>query len=1232
MLRAFLPFRGSSVPLAAFAAAGLVVVAAGMLLLAPFSLGASSGGPPRFTKIPSKEVFSTRVRIALNLDPESLATKWTAEYGTNPNGPWTPVNSGEVTQEQAEGSHVQGVEVGAKETKNGRSHISFLRRLTPGTPYYVRFVAENKDGEAIETVPFTTLPVEKPEVDAFQMTGSITDTTAGFEAKVDTDGALTAYSFEYALPEGGHAPAENSPSWVPFSTGTITVAEEYANVEAQLAKLKPATTYYVRLKASNEEGKTVHTQFTEQTEMGVYEGEPITFITGTGKPRPGIFTVRNITAESAFLTGGVAPNGSETEARLEYATSEEGPWSVVPGGTRAISQAEAEATPYGQSVPAAVGVLLTGLKVSTTYYVRLSAENKCAEDCGSVTSETKSFETSGAPKATTFAVHWLVGESLQLLGAVNPDSALTSAEQVIAIEGAATGGTFTLAFNGHTTGPIAYDASAEVVLRALEHLPGEYGLQAEGPDGGPYTVFFGGANSGKSEPQIEADGSGLTPSGKVTVATTQQGGVGYDTHYHFQYVSQKGFEEHGWADSEGTASVDVGSGDASHNVGGDLPALQPGATYRYRIVAMNTAPGTSPVEGAEQTLIVPAQPIGGGSSSCPNEVFRIGFSAHLPDCRAYEQLTPVDKEGAEEPFHYRGNDGEAVLVGEDGEHAVLEASPVSYGSGSGAGQSPYLFSRKEGGGWLMTAGARQPETSISSVNPQVYSANLKQIAFESAYEPSAFSESPTVEYKVGPVGGPYTTVASVPHKSEGAGWVAANGDFTMLVLSTRDRTLVSEEPTPTKSGSDLYEYTAGGGLRQLNVSGAEGEGVTIGTCGAEVAHGKEEGAEYHQFSGPHSISVDGSRVFFEAVPGKNCSEPANLYMRVSGTETVDIGAYKFLGANAEGTRLLLESGGGELLGYDTETQTMEHQTSGEVAGASELRSLGITVRTEPQGTNAFFHPRYTYWGALTSKLDEDGQVYRYDSTEHLLECVSCSSSFDPAPKQPAFLFGADGLPLVNGGLPDYTVVSGNGQFAFFTTPAALVPQDVDGEIPIEKHLNTVGEYPEYYDLGGTSPSSDIYEWRAGGVDGCVQVQGCLALITDGRGGYLNLLLGTADEGRDVFFYTRSTLSPVDRGAEGSIGEGNIYDARIGGGDVPRAPRPVECEGDACSTPPGAPSDQTPSSLTFTGNGNVLQSFAVRPVVKSKKPKPKKRKRGKRGSGKRSGQKVRSKSRSHKGGK
>ena len=689
-----------------------------------------------------------------------------------------------------------------------------------------------------------------------------------------------------------------------------------------------------------------------------------------------------------------------------------------------------------------------------------------------------------------------------------------------------------------------------------------------------------------------------------------RGGETTETRYSFQYVSESGFAEHGWVGAEQTPEAVTPPGGAEQVVSATHPSLTPGETYRYRLLATSSSPGVGVVEGSEQMLVAPLV-LPEPQPACPNTAFRVGLSAQLPDCRAYEQLSPVDKHGAQEPWQYDTEIGSVELrPGERGDTAVLDASPVSWEAGSGAGGSPYLFSRVEGSGWQITAGSPQPETGLDTIYPKLYSADLTQVALEANYSTSPLGKPERVEYRVGPVGGPYTTVASVPPEMHGEGgdkdgWVAANGGFSKLVFATQDRTLLGEG-TGTRSGSDLYEYTGSAGLRQLNVAG--GPAATIGSCGAQVVDGPDEEGRDGRISGgrvggPHAVSADGSRVFFEAVPSSNCSAASHLYMRVGGSETVDLGVYKLMGANAQGTRLLVQDSSGALLAYDTETRATTSQSASELAAARELQLLGIPDPVEAgEGGEPFAHPRYTYWGANPISRAGDHQAYRYDSVEHVMLCISCASPSDPSPKQPAFLNSNVGEE-VRGGVSNTVTASADGRFAFFTTPAALVPEDVDGETsvesPSEEGTHEFGEV-----RGATSPSSDVYEWRAGGVDGCLQVQGCVALVTDGLGGYLNLLLGTADEGRDVFFYTRSTLVSQIGRLEGTLGEGNIYDARIGGGFAPAPPRPTECEGSACSSPPPAPIDATPSSLTFQGVGNLVAPLAMAPRVVVSRPKPK----------------------------
>ncbi len=1246
-------------------AVGVVSVLAGTLasisLLAVSS--ALAAGPPVWppgnpTVI---NVHSTRVLIRMELLLEELATKWKAEYapavcngqipgavpsGKAPENGWTIANEAEFPHEQTDES-TQIVYIGAQDPDEEIGAPIQLRHLKPETCYYARFLAENSDSKlntkdevepTATLVPFKTLPVKTPEIPVSGEieTGSVifqlaepTDNGVEASAKIETNGSDTEYNFEYALPEGGHAPLSTSGSWKVFSsgaTGHISSVEDFVKVRSSLSGLSAETRYYVRIKLSNEKGTVYQTRYSAGVEVSEF------FVTGTAKPQTSI-AVGNVTGVSAHLSGFVHPSGSRTVWRFEYAESGSLPsetsslWKLVPGSGAEgeITQEQAAATSYFAAVN--VGVGLSGLVVSSHYFVRLVAENGVGGASG-----TDGFETEGAPVASTFAIGLLAGESVSFQGAVNPNAVPTSAEQSVVVNGAS-GGAFSLKFEGHETSAIAYDATSESVERALngvlEGLPGRPSVAVEGVAGGPYTVIFGngGSAAGSAQPLLEADGSGLVPAApasSASVLAVQRGGETNKADYWFQYASDKAFAEHGWEDPGETAHTEAASGVAAEIVSASAPGLAGGEGYHYRVAVSSTLPGTSLILGNEEELTAPSAPVGGSGGACPNEAFRTGLAAGLPDCRSYEQLTPVEKGSAQEPFHYRGGIESAVLAGEGGEHAVLEAPEVDYGSDPGSGQSPYLFSRGVGG-WSMTAGAPQPETGVGSVTPQVYSADLTQLAFESAYAESEHSESPEVAYKIGPTGGPYKTVASVPRndvkeaispssgQAEGAGWVAGDGDFSKLVLQTRDRGLLGGEAgTGTKSGSDLYEYTPQGGLKQLNVTESEGETVTIGSCGAKLAIGQEDPESSHTSSSPNSVSERGAYVFFEAVPGKNCSAPSNLFVRIGGERTVDVGPYKFVAADRQGTRVLLRNDGtGELAGYNMASEQFEAQPTGELAEDQELEALSIPVRIEPKENNTFARPRYVYWqtepvGSEAPIYLRQGQVYRYDDVEHLVECVSCASPSDPDPTANVYLEGIQGLPLINGGLPTYTAVSGNGEFAFFTTVAALVPQDVDGEIPVE-HTGDSGEFLDA--TGNASPSTDVYEWRAAGVNGCGAVQGCVALITDGRGGYLNLLLGTADEGRDVFIYTRSVLSPAAGGVEGSIGEGNIYDVRVDGGFAPPPPRPTECEADACSTPPNAPNDPTPSSLTFTGAGNVLPAVTPAPgPAKPKaetKPKPKK---------------------------
>jgi hypothetical protein len=1173
-----------------------------------------------------------------------------------------------------------------------------LHHLQPSTTYYARFHVENPATKesAERTFAFTTNPIALPEVARPVQGSEKGDSFSGLttfraqapgprsaktRAEIESNGAQTEYALEYAPAENGHAPAQGSASWAPFGSkgaGTITVTEDYTDLEATQSGLKPETRYYVRLKLKNEKGSLIETHAnSEQQPEGGEEGW---FETPTAKPLVNNPGVRNVTGNAAHLYNeGLIPHGTETHWHYEYSsTGSSGPWTHVTGAEGTITTAEAQAVEAREGEEGAAREIgmegdLTGLQPEHIYYVRLVAEN----EAGQSVSQTESFKTFGGPRVGTLAVHGLHGEALRLLGSVEADSIPTSGEQRIAVQGAPTGGSFTLMLAGHTTEPIAFDAPAqgvETVLNAVlaPHEPPV--VEVTGRDGGPYTVYFHGKLGEEEQPPITGDGSALTPSGSVAVTVTVKGGEGYDTHYHFEYVSQKAFEsDGGFAKSASTPEVDLGTGAAPEYVGADLPGLIAGETYRFRTVATNTSPGDPVVFGEEQTLMMPAPPVVEpvAARSCPNEALRSGTSALLPDCRAYEQVTPAEKNGTQEIYNYGGlQSQEGTAIGEDGDHLVYGSLFVKFGAAPVSGQSPYFFTR-EASGWRYTAGTPQPEAGVDRYEPQVFSPNLNAFAFESQWQTGAGVRSPEVEYRVGPPGGPYKTVATVTRKAAlGAGWVAASEDFSKLILQLDDPTLLGHT-THTQSGyPDLYEY-GGNELRQVNVSGQPA--TTIGTCGATIVRG-DEGISttrrtvsgYAPVGSRHAVSRDGSRVFFEAVPGSNCSQERHLYVRVDGgqedAQTIDVGAYTFVAADANGSTVLLEKKAGEERGlylwtgagsperlpsteavvglgdflvsenmssvyflvtgqpnefetpmfiyrYDVPSRTLLQvaelrQYAGGSGGRTELNS------TSPDGRYLYFVADWVgglggggqIKATVAYETGQSSQAYRYDSREQMIQCISCVSASDPEPRENAFFQApeGEGTNFTEQGMPRSAIASPDGRYVFFDTPAALLPADVDGELAPE----TSSRFSQHVSAD-FSLSSDVYEWRADGVDGCGYPQGCLALITTGGGGYQNVLLGTADEGRDVFFATGESLLPSDR--DTAI---DIYDARIGGGFAEPAAR-TECEGDACASPFAPPSDVTPASLGFQGAGNV---HAAKQIQKGKGKAPAKRRCAKKAKG------------------
>jgi virginiamycin B lyase len=163
-----------------------------------------------------------------------------------------------------------------------------------------------------------------------------------------------------------------------------------------------------------------------------------------------------------------------------------------------------------------------------------------------------------------------------------------------------------------------------------------------------------------STPLISAPEATQVGSGSATLKAQLNPG-GEPTSWHFEYTDDADFQTNGFANATKKPAPDsaAGSGTVNVPVSVALVGLEPGATYHFRLVAINPLGST---EGPDTTFTTyaatPSFP------PCENDALRTGAGSGLPDCRAYEQATPVNKDGSDVtgtlPSAYASVNGDAV--------------------------------------------------------------------------------------------------------------------------------------------------------------------------------------------------------------------------------------------------------------------------------------------------------------------------------------------------------------------------------------------------------------------------------------------------------------------------------------------------------------------------------------------------------------------------------------------
>jgi DNA-binding beta-propeller fold protein YncE len=684
---------------------------------------------------------------------------------------------------------------------------------------------------------------------------------------------------------------------------------------------------------------------------------------------------------------------------------------------------------------------------------------------------------------------------------------------------------------------------------------------------------------------------------------------GPDTSYRFEYGTTTAYGH--------TAPIpagDAGTGLAARTVWAAATGLEPGTTYHYRVLASNEL-GTA--EGPDQTFTT----LTASESACPNEALRGGFSASLPDCRAYELVTPPNQASAEpDPLSYEiYRENGASSNGDRMSFYAIASLPGS------AGDSESYLSSRGPGGWstedvIPLQAYYAFECPIRDGSAPAYSADMSGAVIgyggnqraDNQFGGGCGAEAPEVlagepsgvenlllrdnasrTYQLIDVTPPAVTPAD-------ARFAAASSDLAHVVFREAARL------TPEALGGgveNLYEWQAG--IVRL---------VSLLPDGTPVA------------ASPAGISPDGSRVFFTAA--------GDLYTRLGGTSTVQLDASKaggvgggarFITATSDGsvaffiddasaalTADTAPGSGPNLYRYDFASGRLTDLTPQPgsevqgVAGTSEDGSYVYFVAngdlasgaTEGQPNLYLWHSGATSFIATLSSNDfcvgeascarvsADGAYLAFASTQSLtgyentnaggfevpevflysaasadLACASCNPSGE-APTEGAI------LERHYGSAPRYLSSGGR---VFFDTADALVPSDTNGQ-------------------------RDVYEYERGHI----------YLISSGTSASPSWLLDASASGDDVFFLTRQSLLPQDTNAE----ELSIYDARVHGGFPLRVSPPSCSTADACRPAPEAqPSIAgAPSSQAFSGAGNVKECPKGKVKKHGKCVKPKARKK------------------------
>ncbi len=386
-----------------------------------------------------------------------------------------------------------------------------------------------------------------------------------------------------------------------------------------------------------------------------------------------------------------------------------------------------------------------------------------------------------------------------------------------------------------------------------------------------------------------------------------------DTTYHVEYGTAECLED-GW---EAPCVKDQPSGPGAQLGGGVstlplptaaifLTGLEPATTYRYRFVAQSG--GGGPTLGKGRQFHTPQLPAA-SNTNCPNQAFRGGPSATLPDCRAYELVSPLDKAGGDvtAPLNLSVYEARMDQAAVDGDSLAYSSYRPFAGALGAPFVSQYIARRDSQLGW-QTEAISPPQEGPTFINPlnqvdnayRAFSPDLETGWVRTATEPvlglggraghanlyrrdnagNVYESCTTTQPMQTEVNNRYPTLQAV------------SADHQLAIFRNENRLTEDaadeyNDPDKTLPRYQLYACAFGeGGPAQVRLVSVlpNGSASKLTNTTGGPANGQNQIDEGRGATLEHALSTDGSRVFWTANDSSEAPGPGTLYVRLNPTQ------------------------------------------------------------------------------------------------------------------------------------------------------------------------------------------------------------------------------------------------------------------------------------------------------------------------------------------------------------